>query len=194
MRLCLRCYIRRPLLPPTALALSATPRLPDPPRPDSRTPRLGWCGLHGSARALAIAQAAAADDRLLLVIAADARALDDLARELKFFAPPSLPLLQLPDWEVLPYDLFSPHPDITSERLATLAQLPQARRGILLLTAETLLLRLPPREFIQGRSFSLRTGQPFNLEQVRSQLTQGRLLPGWPGDGAGRIRPARLVV
>ena len=131
MRLCRRCYIRRPFQPPAALALSAIQRLPDPPRPDARNPRLSWRGLHGSARALAIAQAAAADERLLLVVAADARALDDLARELRFFAPPDLPLLQLPDWEVLPYDLFSPHPDIISERLSTLSQLPQARRGIL---------------------------------------------------------------
>ena len=177
MPLCRRCYIRRPFQPPAALALSATQRLPEPPRPDARNPRLSWRGLHGSARALAIAQAAAADERLLLVVAADARALDDLARELRFFAPADLPLLQLPDWEVLPYDLFSPHPDIISERLATLAQLPLARRGILLLTAETLLLRLPPREFIQGRSFSLRTGQAFNLEQVRTQLTQAGYYP-----------------
>ena len=143
-----------------------------PPRPDARHTRVRWNELHGSARALAIAEAAAADDRLYLVITADARSLDDLERELRFFAPPGLPLLHLPDWEVLPYDLFSPHPDIISERLATLARLPFAARGILLVAAESLLQRLPPREFIQGRSFSLKTGQQFALEQVRAQLAQ----------------------
>jgi len=143
-----------------------------PPRPDSRTPRIRWNSLSGSARALAIAEAAAADNRLYLVVMPDARALDDLERELRFFAPPGLPLLHLPDWEVLPYDLFSPHPDIVSERLATLARLPFATRGLLLVAAESLLQRLPPRDYIQGRSFSLKTGQKFALDQIRAQLTQ----------------------
>jgi transcription-repair coupling factor (superfamily II helicase) len=144
----------------------------NPPRPDGRTPRIHWRSLSGSARALAIAEAAAADNRLYLVVMPDARSLDDLERELRFFAPPGLPLLHLPDWEVLPYDLFSPHPDIVSERLATLARLPYATRGLLLVAAESLLQRLPPRDFIQGRSFSLKKGQKFALEQVRAQLTQ----------------------
>jgi transcription-repair coupling factor (superfamily II helicase) len=144
----------------------------NPPRPDDRVARLRWHELPGSARALAIAEAAAADDRLYLVITADARSLDDLERELRFFAGDALPLLHLPDWEVLPYDQFSPHPDIISERLATLAKLPFAARGILLVAAETLLQRLPPREFIQARSFSLKTGQKFALAQVRAQLAQ----------------------
>jgi transcription-repair coupling factor (superfamily II helicase) len=144
----------------------------NPPRPDARHSRVRWLDLHGSARALAIAEAAAADDRLYLVITADARALDDLERELRFFAGDGLPLLHLPDWEVLPYDQFSPHPDIISERLATLAKLPQAARGILLVAAETLLQRLPPRQYIQARSFSLKTGQKFAIEQVRTQLAQ----------------------
>ncbi|MEP7313328.1 MAG: transcription-repair coupling factor [Pseudomonadota bacterium] len=147
-------------------------RLLDPPRPDLKTPRLQWQSVRGSARALAIAEAAAADQRLYVVVTADARALDDLERELRFFAAPDLALLQLPDWEILPYDLFSPHADIVSERLATLANLPQVKRGILLLAAETLLQRLPPKQFIQGRTFNLATGQKFALTQVREQLTQ----------------------
>ncbi|HEV7632444.1 MAG TPA: transcription-repair coupling factor, partial [Steroidobacteraceae bacterium] len=147
-------------------------RLLDPPRPDTRQPRLQWQAVHGSARALAIAEAAAADRRLYVVVTADARALDELERELRFFADAKLAILQLPDWEVLPYDLFSPHADIVSERLATLANLPQVTQGILLLAAETLLQRLPPRQFIHGRTFNLKTGQKFALAQVREQLTQ----------------------
>ncbi|MEO7773325.1 MAG: transcription-repair coupling factor [Steroidobacteraceae bacterium] len=142
-----------------------------PPRPDAAHPKVHWHGLHGSARALALAEAAAADSRLYLAIAADARSLDELARELNFFTAGSVPLLQLPDWEVLPYDLFSPHPDTVSERLASLARLPSLRSGILLVAAETLLLRLPPRQFIDSRSFEVVRGQRFALEQVRQRLT-----------------------
>ncbi len=157
--------------------MSAPRSLLNPPRPDARIPGLAWQGLHGSARALAIASAAAADDRLLLVIAPDARALDDLERELRFFMPAGLPLLHLPDWEVLPYDLFSPQPDIISERLATLAQLPTATRGILLVAAESLSQRLPPQHYILGRSFSLTTGQHFAIDPMRAQLAQAGYVP-----------------
>ena len=148
------------------------PRLIDPPRPTGPTQVLQWQGLQGSARALALACAAAADDRLLLVIEPDARALDDLARELRFFLDPRIPLLHLPDGEVLPYDLFSPQPDIVSQRLATLAQLPSTTRGILLVAAETLSQRLPPQQYVLGRSFSLAEGQRFDREAMRLQLAQ----------------------
>jgi transcription-repair coupling factor (superfamily II helicase) len=147
------------------------PSLLHPPRPDAAHPRIHWHALHGSAPALALAEAAAADSRLYLVIAADARSLDELARELSFFCAGGVPLLQLPDWEILPYDLFSPHPDTVSERLASLARLPTLRSGILLVAAETLLQRLPPRQFIDSRSFEVVRGQQFALEAVRARLT-----------------------
>ena len=68
----------------------------------------------------------------------------------------ALRVLQLPDWEVLPYDQFSPLPDLVSERLRTLARLPALQRGILLVTAETLLQRLPPAGYM--RCAQLRAG------------------------------------
>jgi transcription-repair coupling factor (superfamily II helicase) len=136
-----------------------------------------WASLPGSARALALCEAAAASDRLLFVVTPDARTLDELTRQLRFFAGERLPVLHLPDWEVLPYDLFSPQPDITSERLATLARLPGLHRGILAVAAETLLQRLPPREFIQGRSFDLKLGQTFAIDAVRAQLAQAGYFP-----------------
>ncbi|MFM1885141.1 MAG: hypothetical protein RL026_298 [Pseudomonadota bacterium] len=155
----------------------AMPALLDPARPGAQRPALTWPGLAGSARALALAEAAAADNRLFMVVLPDARGVEDLARELRFFAPATLPLLQLPDWEVLPYDQFSPHPDITSERLATLAKLPFLSRGLLLVAAETLLQRLPPPEYLRARSFSLATGQRFAIDTVRGQLTQAGYYP-----------------
>ncbi len=112
-----------------------------PPRPDAAAPLLCWNSLHGSARSLALAEAVAADARPWVVMAPDARELERLAAELRFFGGEGLEILTLPDWEILPYDLYSPHADIVSERLLTLAELPDWRRGILLVTADTLLQR-----------------------------------------------------
>src|SRR5215467_15122638 len=96
------------------------PALLHPPVPSPATPKLRWHQLYGSAAALALADATRGDQRLYVVIADAARELERLTAELRFFAGERLPLLKLPDWEILPYDLFSPHPDIISERLLTL--------------------------------------------------------------------------
>ena len=145
--------------------------LPVPALPDAGQPLRLWPPLHSSARALALAQAARADRRLWVVLAEDARRLDQLRRELAFFAG-DLPVLQLPDWEVLPYDHYSPLPDLVSERIATLARLPTAACGLLLVSAETLLQRLPPVPYIAGRSFELAVGQPFSMARVSEQLVR----------------------
>ena len=77
-----------------------------------------------------------------------------------------------PDWEVLPYDQFSPLPDLVSERIATLARLPAMQSGILLISAETLVQRLPPAGFIGGRSFQLAVGEAFSMSRVSEQLAR----------------------
>ncbi|MDE2221367.1 MAG: transcription-repair coupling factor, partial [Gammaproteobacteria bacterium] len=135
-------------------------------------PPLQWRSLRAGARALALAEAAHADARPWACVAADARELERLAAELRFFGGAGLEILTLPDWEILPYDQFSPHPDIVSERLATLARLPQFRRGILLLTADSLLARLPPREYVSARSFTLERGSALAVDPLRQRLVQ----------------------
>ena len=119
----------------------------------------GWEGLHGSSFGLAIASAAAASNGLTMVLVRSARQAMLLERDLQQLVPPGLPLLHFPDWETLPYDLYSPHPDIISRRLATLADLPGLERGIVLLPVSTLMQRLAPLQFILGRSISLHLGQ-----------------------------------
>ncbi|HTW76133.1 MAG TPA: transcription-repair coupling factor [Steroidobacteraceae bacterium] len=148
------------------------PSLLNPPLPSTDQPRWLWHGVQGSARALLLAEAIAADSRPWVFIAADVRELERLAAELQFFAGAQLPILTLPDWEVLPYDVFSPHPDIVSERLRTLANLPSLQRGILLLSADNLLARLPPPSYVRGRSFQLRSGEPLAIEPLRARLVQ----------------------
>src|SRR5579863_9576783 len=148
------------------------PNLLHPPLPGAADPPWRWRGLHGSARALALAEAVAADTRPWVFIAAETRELEQLAAELRFFAPQGCEILTLPDWEVLPYDIFSPHPDIVSERLRTLSRLPELQRGILLLTADSLLTRLPPVSYVQARSFELKRGEPLAIEPLRLRLAQ----------------------
>jgi transcription-repair coupling factor (superfamily II helicase) len=142
----------------------------NPPTPGPPGTRVRWHQLYGSAAALALAEATGADRRLYVLIADAARNLDQLTAELRFFAGDSLPLLTLPDWEVLPYDLFSPHPDIISERLQTLFELPLGAHACLIIAAETLLQRLPPRQYVEGRAFELSRGERLALEPFRQRL------------------------
>ena len=143
-----------------------------PPVPTAATPHLRWHQLYGSAAALALAEAMRADQRLYVVIVDAARELERLTAEVRFFAGDALPLLRLPDWEVLPYDLFSPHPDIISERLQTLFELPRVAHGCLIVAADTLMQRLPPRNYVQGRAFELTKGQQLSLEPFRQRLAE----------------------
>jgi transcription-repair coupling factor (superfamily II helicase) len=148
------------------------PALLNPPVPSAAKPRLRWHQLYGSAAALALAEATRGDHRLYVVVVDAARELERFTAELKFFAGESLPLLRLPDWEVLPYDLFSPHPDIISERLRTLFELPRAQHGCLIVTADTLMQRLLPRTYVQGRAFELTVGDALAIEPFRQRLTE----------------------
>lgn len=132
----------------------------------------GWKGLHGSSFALAIASAAAAYEGLTLVLARSSRQAMLLEQDLQQFVPGALPLLHFPDWETLPYDLYSPHPDIISRRLATLADLPALDRAIVLLPVNTFMQRLAPLEFILGRSISLQLGQRLDLVKFRESLVK----------------------
>jgi len=145
-------------------------RVLNPPVPSAARRHLRWHQLHGSAPALALAEATHADHRLYVVVADAARELDRLAAEVRFFAGERLTLLAFPDWEVLPYDLFSPHPDIISERLRTLFELPQTRHGCLIVAADTLMQRLPPKQYVQSRAFELTRGQALALEPFRQRL------------------------
>jgi transcription-repair coupling factor (superfamily II helicase) len=143
-----------------------------PPLPSAAMPHWSWHGVHGSARALVLAEAIGADTRPWVFIVADVRELERLAAELRFFSGNAVPILTLPDWEVLPYDLFSPHPDIVSERLRTLARLPSLKRGILLLSADNLLARLAPTDYVRARSFELKADEPLAIEPLRERLVQ----------------------
>lgn len=128
-----------------------------------------WGNLPGAALSLAIAEAASNAKRFTLLLTADSQSAERLQEELAFFAP-GLPVLHFPDWETLPYDIFSPHQDIVSQRISALYQLPELSHGVLVVPITTALHRLAPKRFLLGSSLVLDVGQKLDVEQMRLRL------------------------
>ncbi len=128
----------------------------------------------GSADALLLAHLAQATPgpgrRLLAVITAEPADAQRLLDELPFFAP-GLRVAMFPDWETLPYDTFSPHQDLISERLATLWRIRQQEVDVVLLPATTALTRLAPPSFLAGYTFHFKQKTKLNEAQLKAQLT-----------------------
>jgi transcription-repair coupling factor (superfamily II helicase) len=166
-----------------------------PPLPATPRQRRYWTPPHGSARALLLAEAARTHEGLLVVVARDTQRAQALESELTIFAD-GLPVLQFPDWETLPYDAFSPHPEIVSQRIATLYQLPGVKRGVLVVPVATLMQRIAPRSHITGSGLVLSKGQKLDLatEQRRLEASGYRHVPqvAEPGDFA--VRGALLDI
>jgi len=142
-----------------------------PPLPERDAQQLVWGHLPGASAALALVHAAQRHDGLLVVVTPDTPSAEQLDSELRFFATAGQPeVLGLPDWETLPYDLFSPHQDIVSQRLATLARLPVLERGLLILPVSTLMQRLPPAAYVAGHALSLETGERLDIDAFRQRL------------------------
>src|SRR6478672_1087339 len=126
----------------------------------------------GSALAVAIAAAAARHQAPLLVVARDNHAAHQIEADLHALlgTDDALPVLNFPDWETLPYDRFSPHPDIVSQRLATLARLPPLQRGVVVVPVATLMQRVAPLGHVLGNRFDLRLGQRLDLDAEKRRL------------------------
>jgi transcription-repair coupling factor (superfamily II helicase) len=124
----------------------------------------------GSADALLLARFAQ-PGRLTAIVSADPADTQRLADELPFFAP-GLRIAVFPDWETLPYDSFSPHQDLISERLATLWRLLSLKDvDVVLLPATTALTRLAPPAFMAATTFQFKQKDRLDETALRSQLT-----------------------
>ena len=170
---------------------SVSPLAPGLPRPGSR---VRWTSLHGSARALAIASLARQAGAPVVVITADSRTAHRLEAELEFYLDGATGLLRFPDWETLPYDLFSPPP---GHRLGTAGHRRQAavprirgagdrghhRDGAD--CAPRLRRRPPVPDPARG---------PPRRRDVPPAPGPGRVRLREPGDGARRVRGARLAA
>ncbi|MCF8155621.1 MAG: transcription-repair coupling factor [Rhodoferax sp.] len=131
----------------------------------------------GSADAMLLARLGArekAAGRPMTVVTADANDAQRLMDEIAFFAP-DLRCALFPDWETLPYDTFSPHQDLISERLATLWRIRQRNKetgaDVVIVPATTALYRLAPPSFLAGYTFEFRVKQKLDEAKLKSQLT-----------------------
>ena len=140
------------------------PILPDSAR------SLTWGRLYGESRALAIARAVAKSNKLVVVIMPDMQEVDHLEAELRFFLDDETTVLTFPDWETLPYDAFSPHQDIVSQRLETLYRMPETANGLLLLPVSTLMQRVVPSSYLSGSTVLMDVGEKLDLDSMRRQL------------------------
>jgi len=146
-----------------------SPKLPEPGQA-----RINWSRLYGSAKSLAIANMATQIKKPVIVITTDTISAVNLINELKVYINnlESIPVITFPDWETLPYDLFSPYQDIISERLQTLFNLPGLNQGILVVPITTVMHRLLPSDYLLVNSLVLDVGQTIKLGDFRKQLNQ----------------------
>ena len=119
---------------------------------------------------LARSHASADKPRVLAVFTAEPSDTQRLADELPFFEP-SLRVAVFPDWETLPYDTFSPHQDLISERLATLWRIHSGDVDVVLLPAATALTRLAPPSFLAGTTFQFKQKARLDEAKLKGQLT-----------------------
>ena len=131
----------------------------------------------GSADALllaALSQREKTAGRLTAIITSDAATAQRLMGEIAFFAP-DLRCALFPDWETLPYDTFSPHQDLISERLATLWRIQQRGKDtgadVVIVPATTALYRLAPPAFLAGYTFEFKVKQQLDEAKLKAQLT-----------------------
>ncbi len=171
---------------------SAGPRSPIRARFDSGPSN--WTGLHGSSTALAVLSAAYAYEGIVLVVTRSSHQSNLLEQDIRLFSDGTLPVLHFPDHETLPYDPFSPHPDIIAERLSTLSSLASLDKGLLLVPIATLMQRLPPRSHTLGRNIQLKTGQTLVIEEFRQRLQQAGYSHADPVYQAGQFAVRGSII
>lgn len=151
-------------------------------------PKPGTCFyppvMHGSADAYLLAQVAVilkTEKRMLTVIVSNAIDAQRLLEEIPWFYNKSklqnqintnqLRCFVLPDWETLPYDVFSPHQDLISKRLATLYAVQNSYCDVLIVHVATALLRMAPPCFLTAYTCFLKLGDKLNETYLKLQLT-----------------------
>ena len=133
------------------------------PREKSR-----WLNLSQGSLPLALARYLP-HKRLKVVLTQDAEQALHLQTAWRFFRPHDTAVF-LPDWETLPYERFSPHQDLVSERLSALWQIKSGAADVLFVPVATAMQKLPPVPFLAGRTFWLKTGQTLDIGRLKTDL------------------------
>ena len=139
--------------------------------PPSRSGQITSIGrLIGASAALATVDLWRSTERPVIVVAPEPRQADQIEAEIRYFAGDNCTLSHFVEWETLPYDSFSPHQDIVSQRLSVLSALPSQSSSIVVVSAPSLLQRLPPRKYVSARTLSLHRGQTLAREAFLDSL------------------------
>ncbi|WP_417689583.1 transcription-repair coupling factor [Pseudidiomarina sp.] len=141
-----------------------------PPKPPSARTDITWQGLAGSSVALALAELIDQHDKPVLIVTPDAPQAHRLEHEMQYLSRKGDQVMVFPDWETLPYDSFSPHQDIISERLSVLAALPTMQSGALIVSLNTLIQRIAPVDYVSGQALQVSKGQQLDGHKLRQRL------------------------
>jgi len=147
----------------------------EPRTPDGLVKTRHWGRLYGSSYGLAISRLVSQHHGLIIVITEDTPAAFRMEQELKFYLgkDSGTEIRNFPDWETLPYDIFSPHQDIISQRLETLYRLPDLDGGILIAPVATIMHRLVPVDYIQSHCLIMATGDSVDMNKLRQRFESG---------------------
>ena len=140
------------------------------PLPTKSAPRVRWLNLTAGSLPYFLTQNLPAKPPKL-ILTPDAETALRLQTAWQFFRPQDNALF-LPDWETLPYERFSPHQDLVSERLSVLWQLKNGLADALFVPVSTAMQRLAPAPFLLGRTFWLKTGQRLDIAALRQNLVE----------------------
>ena len=154
----------------------------NPLYPDKESSIASWGQLHGCAQDLLIANAAKEYKGLIVVVTPDSQSAYSIKDNVNFFLgtkassgksnKENQQVHIFPDWETLPYDVFSPHEDLISDRLKTLSQLHTIQQGVLIVPVATLMQRLPPVDYVRANTLLFKQSDTLDLEVFRSQLEE----------------------
>lgn len=142
----------------------------EPPIPQKTGQRLHWENLQGASLGLALSHAISKHPQPVIIVAADHLLANRLQEEVGFFNHMQHSIMAFPDWETLPYDQFSPHQDIVSDRLSTLSQLSHLKQGAVITSISTLMQQICPPDYLHQHVFIMRSGQSLSLNTTRLQL------------------------
>jgi transcription-repair coupling factor (superfamily II helicase) len=156
---------------PRLSAVSKTVNSVALPFPDSSDLPTSWGGCTGAAAGYAIARLAATGGAPLLVVTPDVQAATRLIAEVRFFGNDAdTEVLGFPEWETLPYDIFSPLPELVSQRLKTLHRLRRLARGVVVVPVSTVMQRLLPADFLDSHSLVMQLGDRLDVDAFRRRL------------------------
>ena len=151
------------------------PLYPAKKNTDNQSPQTSWGQLHGCAQDLLIANTAREYKGLIVLVTPDSHSAYTAEANIKFFSGQENNKANIhifPDWETLPYDVFSPHEDLISERLKALYTLNSMQQGVLIVPISTLMQQLPPVNYIRANTLIVKVGDTLDIAQLRIELDE----------------------